>query len=271
MHHHGTFDEAMLRSDPALAARASGFRLAPIVGAAAGSPHQRLSVAELAAGGSIDPHFHSYEEAVYILSGNVTLLGGGREQPLGPDDFAFFEAGTTHAWTNSGSGPVRWLEVCAPQPKPPGSDFPDTFFGSAPEGKGSEPRVGHFDVSQLPPLALAGFSAANVSGASLKMLVDPAFGAAHLIMFVVQYAPDGLITEHDHAFEEAYFYLEGQIEGVAEGKSYTLGAGDYFWTSVGCPHTFVNRGTGVVRWIETQAPQPPSREAARFKADWPAV
>jgi quercetin dioxygenase-like cupin family protein len=271
VHHRGTFDETLLRPDPALAGRSSGFRLAPIVDGATGSRHQRVAVAELGPGGRVERHFHSYEEAVYILSGRVTLSGGDGEQALGADDFAFFAAGTPHAWMNAGSAPARWLEVSAPQPKPAGSDFRDTFFGSTPQGKGSAARVGHFDARRLPPLVLAGFSAVNISGASLAMLVDPALGAAHLVMFVVQFEPGGLITEHDHAFEEAYFYVEGEIESVAEGQSYTLGAGDYFWTSVGCPHSFVNRGAGVVRWIESQAPQPPSREAGRFKADWPGA
>ena len=33
-------------------------------------------------------------------------------------------------------------------------------------------------------------------------------------------------------------------------------------------HALVNRTDSPVRWLETQAPQPPSRYQARFVADW---
>jgi len=33
-------------------------------------------------------------------------------------------------------------------------------------------------------------------------------------------------------------------------------------------HGFRNVGTGVVRWLETQAPQPPGRHSYRFVRDW---
>jgi quercetin dioxygenase-like cupin family protein len=270
MYHRTSFQKSSLASDPILGAHSQGYALAPLVGAATGSPHQRLVVSQLEPGGSIEPHLHSFEEVVYVLAGAVTLTLGNTAHELGPDDFALAATGTPHSWRNTGSEPARWLEISAPQPKPPGSGFPDTFFEPREALGGAAACVGHFDESQLPPLALAGFTAANVSNASLKMLVDTPFGAAHLNFFCVQYAPGGLIKEHDHAFEEAYFFLSGEIEAMADGETHTLRAGDCFWTGVGCPHAFTNTRSEPVRWVETQVPQPPARDAARFRADWPA-
>jgi quercetin dioxygenase-like cupin family protein len=270
MHHRVRFEETLLAPDPILGGRSQGYSLAPLIGAASGSPHQRLVMSQLDAGGSIEPHFHSFEEVVYVLSGTVALTLGDTTRELGPDDFALAQTGTAHGWRNAGSGPARWLEISAPQPKEPGSGFPDTFFGSRESTGDTSAFVGHFDESQLPPLALAGFTAANVANASLKMLVDTPFGAAHLNFFCVQYATGGLIKEHDHAFEEAYFFLSGEVEATADGVTQTLRAGDCFWTGVGCPHAFTNRSSEPVRWVETQVPQPPARDAARFIADWPA-
>jgi quercetin dioxygenase-like cupin family protein len=270
MHYRVTFDEGALAADPILGNRSQGYALAPLIDASSGSPHQRLVVSELAPGGSIESHFHAFEEVVYVLSGTVALSLGDAEHELEPDDFALAVTGTPHSWRNAGSEPARWLEISAPQPKAPASGFPDTFFEPCDAPDGASSRVGHFDESQLPPLALAGFTAANVSNASLKMLVDTPFGAAHLNFFCVQYASGGLIKEHDHAFEEAYFFLSGEVEGTADGVTQTLRAGDCFWTGVGCPHAFTNRSSEPVRWVETQVPQPPARDAARFTADWPA-
>jgi quercetin dioxygenase-like cupin family protein len=269
MHHRVTFDEGAFAADPILGGHAHGYSLAALIGAACGSPHQRLVMSQLDAGGSIEPHFHSFEEVVYVLSGTVALTLGDSVHELVPDDFALAATGVPHSWRNAGSGPARWLEISAPQPKAPGGGFPDTFFERRETPEGASALVGHFDESQLPPLALAGFTAANVANASLKMLIDAPFGAAHLNFFCVQYAEGGLIKEHDHAFEEAYFFLSGEVEALADGETYTLRAGDCFWTSVGCSHAFTNRSSEPVRWVETQVPQPPARDAARFLADWP--
>jgi quercetin dioxygenase-like cupin family protein len=100
------------------------------------------------------------------------------------------------------------------------------------------------------------------------MLVDRDFGASQFNLFVLEYAPGGLIKEHDHAFEEAFVFLSGEIEAVLDGQPYTLRGGDYCWSGVASMHTLVNRSDAPVRWIETQAPQPPSRHQARFVGDW---
>ena len=79
-------------------------------------------------------------------------------------------------------------------------------------------------------------------------------------MFMVQHDPDGATGPHDHPFEETYFFLEGQAEATFDGKPVVVSAGDIAWAGVGCPHSFRNLGSGPLRWLETQAPQPP-REA----------
>ena len=84
---------------------------------------------------------------------------------------------------------------------------------------------------------------------------------------VVQYAPGGFIAPHDHAFEEGFFVLAGEIEADSKASA-DLRAGDYFWSSVGSMHALANRSNDTVRWLETQVPQPPSRYQARFVADW---
>jgi hypothetical protein len=37
---------------------------------------------------------------------------------------------------------------------------------------------------------------------------------------------------------------------------------------VGCGHGFSNPADRPVRWLETQAPQPPARHSYRFTRDW---
>ncbi len=106
------------------------------------------------------------------------------------------------------------------------------------------------------------------SGISVKMMVDSDLGADLSTMFMVQYEPGGFAGAHDHPLEEAYLILDGEVEGDFDGDTYRLGPGDVAWAGVGCVHEFRNVGEGRVRWLETQAPQPPKRHSYRFARDW---
>ena len=106
------------------------------------------------------------------------------------------------------------------------------------------------------------------SGIAVKMLVDQRLDAQLHTMFMVEYEPGGVAHPHDHPLEEAYVILEGEVEAEADGERYQLRAGDAFWTGVGCVHAFYNTSGAPVRWLETQAPQPPARHSYRFNRDW---
>ena len=106
------------------------------------------------------------------------------------------------------------------------------------------------------------------SGITVKMMVDSDLGAELTTMFMVQYEPAGVAGPHDHPFEEVYLFLEGEAEAIFDGQTYRLGAGDAAFAGVGCVHGFRNVGEGPVRWLETQAPQPPGRHSYRFVRDW---
>jgi quercetin dioxygenase-like cupin family protein len=100
------------------------------------------------------------------------------------------------------------------------------------------------------------------------MMVDSDLGAVASTMFMVQYAPDGVAGAHDHPFEETYLILEGAVDATFDGERHRLVPGDIAWAGAGCVHGFANAGTGPVRWLETQAPQPPARHSYRFARDW---
>ena len=105
-------------------------------------------------------------------------------------------------------------------------------------------------------------------GSGLEDLVDRVLGADHVAMFTVDYEVGGAAQAHDHPFEEAYVFLDGEIEAELDGEAHTLRAGDIVFAPVGSVHGFYNVSQGRVRWIETQAPQPPARHAYRWVRDW---
>jgi quercetin dioxygenase-like cupin family protein len=273
----------------------SGLARLRIVGPEQGAVHTDLSVGGLASGGWIAPHVHSYEEALYILEGELLLDLGGIVHRLVAGDYALMPTGLRHALGNTGVGPLRWLALNSPQKHDPASGRQDTFFEAKqdlaamdaaavrpPFGDPTLRLVGHYAGTppQLEALAVAPATARGrapagmdtailaYSGISVRMLVDRVLGADHVTMFTVDYEVGGAAQAHDHPFEEAYVFLEGEIESELDGQHYTLRAGDIVFAGVGSVHGFYNTSPGRVRWIETQAPQPPARQAYRWVASW---
>ncbi len=210
-------------------------------------------------------------------------------------DFALMPVGTWHALANAGTDPTRWLSVNTPLRLAADAGRRDTFFTEVPFDLAAfdaraerppfgDPRlklVGHYDGTppQAEALSLtdpargrtpAGRDTALTvySGISVKMLVDRVFGAELLTVFTVDYEPGGSAQVHDHPFEETYFFLDGEITADLEGRSHTIRAGDVVFAGVGSTHGFFNTGAGRVRWIETQAPQPPERHSYRWVDHW---
>ena len=266
-----------------------------IVGPEHGAVHTEMAVGALAPGGWLQRHFHSFEEALYVLAGELIVEIDGHVHRLLPGDYTLMPVGAWHTLANPGSEQVRWLSVNTPVRLAPDAGRRDTFFASEPFDLAAidaaavrppfgDPRiryVGHYDGTppQAEALALddpargrrpAGMDTALVvySGISVKMLVDRVFGAELLTMFTVDYEPGGSAQVHDHPFEEAYFFLDGEITADLDGETRIIRAGDVVFAGVGATHGFFNTGTGRVRWIETQAPQPPGRHSYRWVDHW---
>ena len=274
---------------------AAGLARLVLVGPAQGATHTELAAGALQPGGWLARHIHSFEEALYVLEGELLLELDRRVHRLVPGDFALIPIATHHTLANDGSGQVRWLSVNTPPRRPRDAPVPDTVFAASPPdvaalatvaaplsaGDPSRRFVGHYEGTppQLEALRLdddprerrpAGMDTALLaySGISVKMLIDKGLGADLLTLFTVDYEVGGAAQAHDHPFEETYFFLAGECQAELDGQSYTLRAGDVVFAGVGSVHGFWNDGPERVRWIETQAPQPPVRHAYRWQPTW---
>jgi quercetin dioxygenase-like cupin family protein len=267
------------------AADALGFRRWTVVDEPSGAVHTGFGVGALEPGGTVPAHVHSFEESVYVLDGQGVLDTSEGSFRLGPGDYALLPTGVPHAWRNLGGAEVRWAEMQGPVPRPRYDD--DTV--RVPALAAAEPvpidvrdprtrRFGtitpeHMEVAKQGQSMLAVSASMRTallvySGITVKMMVDSDLGATLTTMFMVHYDPDGAAGAHDHPFEETYLFLEGEVDAVFDGETYRLGAGDVAWAGVGCVHGFANAGTGPLRWLETQSPQPPGRHSYRFVRDW---
>lgn len=250
-----------------------------------GAVHTGFALCELDPSGSIGPRVQSFEECVFLVDGTLTLRSPEGGVALGPGDYALLPVGHPHAWRNDGADVARWARMLAPQPRGRhGGDtvsVPLAASGPASAVDVRDPRnrqFGHIEPSNMDParqsqelLALSASMRTALlvySGITVKMMADSDLGAQLLTMFMVRYEPDGVAGPHDHPFEESYLFLEGEGEATFDGYSYRLGPGDFAFAGVGCVHGFRNVGDGPLRWLETQAPQPPGRHSYRFVRDW---
>ncbi len=267
MHVVGKLAETAVHAGP-FADHAEGLTRRALFDRTRGTVHHSLVHFELGVNGRVDRHVHAFEQGIYVLSGSLAIDIAGTFEELVADDYLWLELGVRHALSNISGTPVAWLEVSAPNP---GADLEDTAFTDSAGAAVEVPyRRAHFDVADLPEPsgAILPGAGANVGGASVRLLVNPDFGASQFILMALRYVPGGAIKEHDHAFEEGFFFVEGEIEAVLDGETYTFGPGDYFWSSVEGMHALANPSDGPVRWLETQAPQPPSRHQFRYRGDW---
>lgn len=266
-------------------AGATGYAAWPVVHAATPAVHTGFGLGRFEPGGSLPAHVHSYEESLYVLEGQVVVQTPGDAVRLGPGDYGLVPVGVVHSLRNDTGADAVFARMSAPAPRPEHDH--DTFL--VPRLAETEPvpadvrdprvrRYGHIDETGLDPalqtqdrLAVSASMRTALlvySGITVKMMVDSDLGAVLSTMFMVQYEPDGVAGAHDHPFEETYLVVEGAVEATFDGTPYRLEVGDVAWAGAGCVHGFRNVGDGPVRWLETQAPQPPARHSYRFARDW---
>jgi quercetin dioxygenase-like cupin family protein len=256
-----------------------------MVGEGTGAVHTGFGLSEFDGGGSVDAHVHAYEESLFVLEGELILQTAGAAVALGPGDYGMIPVGLPHSLRNRTSRAARSVVMSAPQPR--SHHDGDTYFVAAlaettpASADVRDPRTrsfGHIDPQNMAadrqPQDLLAVSASMrtallvYSGITVKMMIDRDLGAELSTMFMVRYEPSGVAGAHDHPFEETYLILDGEVDATFDGEPYLLRAGDAAWAGVGCVHSFTNPATEPVRWLETQAPQPPARHSYRFARDW---
>lgn len=293
MHHIARIDRNASSRVAEYEGHEQGFTRQSLVGRENGSPHTFLTASWIDPDGFIDSTVHSYEFSIYVLDGSAFVFMLGEKIPLNKDECLVVPVGVSYAIKASSLG-VHWLQVNAPGEveKPRRKDTYFTHEHKLEEDSYDhkefdlrDPRNQHafrFDPSSMDldnlavgakkdaPAVSASMATALLaySGIGVRMLIDQRVGARLHTMFIVDYQPTAIAHPHDHPFEETYTFTHGEVHALIEGTEYVFHPGDVLWCGVGADHGFENRSGGLVRWIETQAPQPPIQHSYRFSRDW---
>jgi mannose-6-phosphate isomerase-like protein (cupin superfamily) len=102
------------------------------------------------------PHRHDWDEAYYILSGEIDFEVDGQPIRSGAGDFNYFPRGTVHAFKGASESPTRVLIFAAPAH---GSEFFQELsreIRNLPEDASKIPEIGRrHGVEFMPPPAEA--------------------------------------------------------------------------------------------------------------------
>ena len=260
-----------------------GFSTAVLVGPESGSIHLDLALCRLEADHASAPVFNAFEESWYVLEGSGQVSVGDLTFDVSTGSYGVLPVAVPHLFRTGAEG-MTWLRTRAPQPRSAdaraGVRLADGWTPSPVVQRPSEtdPRArwsGVFrdeDMGMPGPLSMPGYHGPNIKSIFVRMLVDQLLGATHHTLFMVEFGAQATkgraATEHYHPFEEAYFLLSGSATGTLDGEVVEVSAGDLVWTSVNGTHGFVNEGDVPVRWLEVQAPIPPTADAFFFPSDW---
>ena len=272
MYYVGKIDDSRFALPHGYAGKSRGYERADLVDHSVGSVHMGAAICQLQAQGSVDSRVQANEKGIYVLEGELEIRRAQEAFRLSVDDYALISYGTPHALRNTGNTPVRWFEMQAPQPKPPGG-WQDTFFtgddawpaqiGAPDFANATTQSVGRFKPQN--PLAP---KAPGTSGLSVFRFMEQKFGAQSFFMMRGELTAGGKRSRHDHTVEEFYFALSGEAFMDIESERFHLRRWDVAWTGVGASHAFCHTGSETFRWIETQAPQFPARNGTRDYVDW---
>ena len=104
MHYVGQVDWSFTDQPAPASSTSMGLSRLRIVGPDQGAVHTEAAVGALAAGGWLGRHIHSFEEALYVLAGELTIDIDGHVHRLLPGDYAHMAVGTWHALANADVG-----------------------------------------------------------------------------------------------------------------------------------------------------------------------
>jgi quercetin dioxygenase-like cupin family protein len=220
---------------------------------------KRMSIIEVTvpAGWDGPPlHHHDFDEAFYVLEGELTLQVGSDLLSAGPGAVAFAPRGEVHTVANRADAQARYVLVCTPggfERYFDGSGpYPETTVVGPPLG-GSGPRGEPIATPERRPRVL--LRAEETSG--VVAMTDNVVPAGSKGPFL-----------HSHDFDEAFYILEGELTFQLGDELITARRGELIHAPGDVPHAFTNRdGTVDARFALIIAPAGFERHFARIAAE----
>lgn len=205
-----------------------------------------LGLVTLSPGQAIPLHINDCAEAIYVMSGTVSVTRGAGSAEIQAPSAAYFPAGVPHAIAAVGDEPSSFLLSCSRAQRPNLSgnllDPQESLAGyeNPNEIRGSEPLFRWAVTEDFEPW----LPVEPTKGWRLRMkfLLDPRRGTPEFVIGVAEATPNTHYTIHQHAPAEFYHVLEGSGTIYVGDESYSVKAGDTVYVPENVPHGFDTQG-----------------------------
>jgi mannose-6-phosphate isomerase-like protein (cupin superfamily) len=201
------------------------------------------------------PHFHErHTDAFFLLEGELEFTLG-RERHLGRAGTAVVvPPGNVHAFTSHGSGRARFLNIHAPD-----SGFAD-FLRARTRGEDASFDSVDVDGPQEPGEGTVlgqGEGTTYVAGTAtsvFKATRDSTAGAFSLAEVTIQPGTSGPPPHSHRRLLDSFYVLEGTLTVRVGDEEVEAGPGAYACAPPGVVHTFANRSSEPVRFLNLNTP-----------------
>jgi quercetin dioxygenase-like cupin family protein len=216
-------------------------------------------------------HHHEFDEAFYVLDGEITFQVRDELFAAGPGALAFAPGGVPHTLATLGDAPARYVLLCTP------AGF-EAYFGClAAEAAGEDPPA--WALAPTPPVTTIGGHIGERDDVDAATPIAPAGGRVDVLVHgeqndgrvgvMLSRLPAGATGPalHHHAFDEMFYVLEGEITFQVEAELVTKGPGDLVFVPGGVAHTLANLGDAPARYLLAVTPAGFERQFARRAAE----
>ena len=209
------------------------------IGKATGADAISLRILEFEPGTSPELRNDAFDEVLYVLDGNCTVVIDGNAYRVGPETGVYVRPGQTLSVENPGPELVRIVSSQCP----------------------AEPADAR---EQSPPIVkLADRRALPTTDRWYRVLVDDEVGSKQVTQFVGS-IPPGRAPDHFHEYEEVLFILRGEGRMWAGEDNTPIGPGSCVYLPRRQVHCVENTGTGELRLLGVFYPA--GSPAVRYEA-----
>jgi quercetin dioxygenase-like cupin family protein len=220
-------------------------------------------------------HRHDFDEAFYVLDGELTFQVEDELYTAGPGALAFAPGGVDHTLANLGDAPARYLLLCTP------AGFEGYFARLAAEAAGEE--VPSWALAPTPPVTTVGGQIGERGDAAGATPIAPAPGRVNVLVRGEHSGGRIAVMDnrvgvgfsgpplHHHDFDELFYVLDGELTFQLGDEVFTRRAGEFAFAPRGAHHTFANHSGAEARTLIVCTPAGFERYFARIAAEQEGV
>jgi quercetin dioxygenase-like cupin family protein len=206
-------------------------------------------------------HVHDFDEAFYVVEGELTFQLRDELVTRRAGEMAFAPRGVPHTFANQSGADARQVIVITPGgferyfdeivARAAGVDPPPEVAKGWPEVTKVGPQIGDRRPATAGDRPAAGDAAAPPpSSFATRTLVrsEESRDAVGIVENAVPAGWEGTPLHH-HAFDEAFYVLDGELTFQVGDERVVRRAGGFAFAAGGVPHAIANRGERPARYL----------------------